>query len=101
MELDEKLKILKSLDTKDLVEKLKGLYKKRNKQGNGFENYTMPILRQLIKDEEATWVCCSCGGQLIVLKWSKEADLITCNNPGCHSYRNPVGTAPTATEDKK
>ena len=76
----------------DLVEKLKALYKKRNKQGNGFENYAMPVLRQLIKAEEATWICPACGGQLIVLKWDSGVAIITCDNSACSKYRNPVGT---------
>ena len=76
----------------DLVKKLKGLYAKRNKQVNGFENYTVSVLRQLLKDEEATWICRACGGQLTVLKWNNEADIITCLNFACQKYRSPVGT---------
>ncbi|MBU1082468.1 MAG: hypothetical protein KKB59_18425 [Spirochaetes bacterium] len=75
-----------------MIEKLKGLYEKRNKAINKLEGYTVPILCGLIKDEEATWICRSCGGQLTVLKWNKEADIITCNNSVCTGYRNPVGT---------
>ena len=79
----------------DLIEKLKGLYKRGKKDTTGLESYmmVMPALRQLIKDEEAAWTCRSCGGELIILKWSKEVvDLITCDNFHCNSYRNPVGT---------
>ncbi len=76
----------------DLIEKLKGLYKKRNSHINGLEVYTGPALRELIKAEEAIWICPACRGELTVLKWSKEMDLITCNNSACTKYRNPVGT---------
>jgi len=74
------------------IEKLKGLYEKRNKNTTGLEFYTVPILRELIKEEETFWVCRSCGGQLTRLKWSKEKDLVTCDNSDCEAYRNPVGT---------
>ena len=76
----------------DLIEKLKGFYKREKKADPLLESYTMPILRQLIKAEEAIWTCRSCAGELIILKWSKEVDIITCNNSACTKYRNPVGT---------
>jgi len=82
----------------DLIEKLKGLYGKRNRPANGLGAYTMSALRQLIKTEEATWVCLACGGQLTVLKWNKEKDIITCNNSACNKYRTPVGTVRKSSE---
>ena len=75
-----------------LILKLKGLYEKRGKVAPVLESYAVPVLRQLIKAEEATWLCRTCGGQLTVLKWSKEVDIITCNNFACSKYRSPVGT---------
>jgi len=76
----------------DLIEKLKGLYKKRKKIINGLESYTVPVLRQLIKAEEEAWTCRSCGGQLTVMKWNEQADIITCNNAGCTKFHSPVET---------
>ena len=78
----------------DLIEKLKGLYEKRKKTDPVLESYTVPVLRQLIKVEEALWTCHSCRGQLTILKWNKEKDIITCNNSACNKYRTPVGTIP-------
>lgn len=75
-----------------LIEKLKGLYEKRNSHINGLESYRVPALRQLIKAEEATWMCRQCGHELSIMEWGKEVDLITCDNSACNKYRNPVGT---------
>jgi len=76
----------------DLIEKLKGLYEKKKKADPVLESHTVLVLRQLIKGEEASWTCHSCWGQLTVLKWNKEKDIITCNNSACNKYRTPVGT---------
>ena len=75
----------------DLIDRLKELYRKRRYDGK-VAGYTVPVLRLLIKEEEAFWVCPACGGQLAVMKWNEKADIVICKNAGCANFQSPVRT---------
>jgi len=76
----------------DLVDRLKRLYEKGNKDTTLLSTCTMAGLRQLVKEEEASWLCPACSQEYIVLKWDSGLNIKTCNNSVCMRYRNPAGS---------
>ena len=73
----------------DLIDRLKELYRKRRYAGK-VVGYTVPVLRLLIKEEEAFWVCPACGGQLAVMKWNEKVNVVICPNSPCPNFHSPV-----------
>lgn len=79
----------------DLIDRLKGLYRKRRNHTGKVGKHTMAELRRMIKAEEAMWICSACGGRLSILKWNKGLEIILCDNFSCPNYRRPVGSIPS------